>query len=161
MVMRRGGINTRRLAVNRQLTATPTADTMVQPHDEHQYLNLVRNIIETGNARPDRTGVGTRSLFGAQMRFSLRNAKIPVLTTKRVAWRMIVEELMWFISGSTDATKLQKRNVRIWDGHSSREFLDRSGFTERREGDLGPVYSFQWRHSGAKYKTCDDTYAGA
>lgn len=75
-------------------------------------------------------------------------------------WRGIAEELLWFIQGSTDAKLLQAKNVRIWDGNSTREFLDKQGFADREEGDLGPVYGFQWRHFGAEYKTCQDDYAG-
>lgn len=104
--------------------------------------------------------MGTKSIFGAQMRFDLRNDTFPLLTTKKTFFRGIAEELFWFIKGSTDAKILQDKNVRIWDGNSSREFLDKSGFHDRREGDLGPVYGFQWRHFGAKYTTCDDDYAG-
>lgn len=129
-------------------------------HEEHQYLDLVRHILATGVQRPDRTGTGTVSVFGAQMRFDLRDGRMPLLTTKRMAWRLIAEELLWFIRGSTDAKELQERNVHIWDGNSSREFLDASGFGEREVGDLGPVYGFQWRHCGAEYKTCRDSYAG-
>lgn len=134
--------------------------TQPPQHEEHQYLNLIKHILRTGAHRPDRTGTGTVSVFGAQMRFSLADGRIPVLTTKRVAWRMVAEELLWFIRGSTDAGELQARNVPIWDGNSSREFLDANGFAERAVGDLGPVYGFQWRHCGAEYKTCKDSYAG-
>ncbi|XP_059622631.1 thymidylate synthase [Phlebotomus argentipes] len=131
-----------------------------QQHDEMQYLQLIERIIETGAKRDDRTGVGTLSLFGAQMRFSLRDDVFPLLTTKRVFWRGVAEELIWFIRGSTDAKELQKKNVTIWNSNSTREFLDGMGFTEREEGDLGPVYGFQWRHFGAQYRTCKDDYTG-
>jgi len=130
----------------------------VEPHDELQYLNLVKHIIANGKKRSDRTGVGTVSVFGGQMRFNLRSQTFPLLTTKKVFFRGIAEELLWFIKGSTDAKILQEKNVRIWDGNSTREFLDKSGFTDREEGDLGPVYGFQWRHFGAKYGTCKDDY---
>lgn len=112
----------------------------------------------TGKTRSDRTGVGTVSIFGAQMRFNLRDDIFPLLTTKRVFWRAVVEELLWFIKGSTNAKELQDKKVHIWDGNSTREFLDKLGLTEREEGDLGPVYGFQWRHFGAEYKTCHDDY---
>lgn len=102
-------------------------------------------------------GVGTISIFGAQMRFSLRN-QFPLLTTKRVFWRGVAEELLWFIQGSTDAKVLQAKNIKIWDGNSTREFLDAHGFHEHEVGDLGPVYGFQWRHFGAEYKSCNDDY---
>lgn len=124
---------------------------LTSPHEELQYLSLVRRIITGGVRKGDRTGVGTFSLFGEQMRFSLRDS-FPLLTTKRVFWRGVAEELFWFIKGSTNANELAKKGVRIWDGNGSRSFLDSRGFTERDVGDLGPVYGFQWRHFGAEYK---------
>ena len=116
---------------------------VAEEHEELQYLQLIRKIIETGNKKGDRTGTGTLSLFGAQMRFSLRNGSFPLLTTKKVFYRGIAEELFWFIRGSTSARELQEKNVRIWDGNSSRAFLDSIGLKHREEGDLGPVYGFQ------------------
>lgn len=110
-----------------------------------------------GVARGDRTGVGTISIFGAQIRYDMRNA-FPLLTTKRVFWRAVAEELLWFVHGCTNAKVLQDKNIHIWDGNSDRKFLDQLGLTEREEGDLGPVYGFQWRHFGAKYRTCHDDY---
>lgn len=133
----------------------------VKNHDEYQYLNLITQIIEKGIKRSDRTGVGTLSIFGAQMRYNLRDNIFPLLTTKRVFWRGVAEELIWFIHGDTNAKTLQEKNIHIWDGNSTREFLDKMGFIKRDEGDLGPVYGFQWRHFGAKYKTCNDDYTGA
>uniref|UniRef100_A0A182TA77 Thymidylate synthase n=1 Tax=Anopheles maculatus TaxID=74869 RepID=A0A182TA77_9DIPT len=94
------------------------------------------------------------------MRFSLRNGVIPLLTTKKVFFRGVAEELLWFVKGSTNAKELQAKGIRIWDGNSTREYLDSCGFTDREEGDLGPVYGFQWRHFGATYKTCHDDYTG-
>lgn len=129
-------------------------------HEEHQYLNLIRNLIQNGNVKGDRTGTGTRSIFGAQMRFSLRHGKFPLLTTKRVFWRGLMEELLWFVRGSTNAKELQQKDVRIWDGNSSREFLDSLGLKDREEGDLGPIYGFQWRHFGAKYDNMYSDYSG-
>lgn len=141
-----------------------TSDAVPQPlmqpvHEEHQYLDLVRRILDTGIRKGDRTGTGTLSLFGAQMRFSLRDS-FPLLTTKRVFWRGVAEELFWFIHGSTDANKLKEKDIHIWDGNSSREFLDSRGFTARQVGDLGPVYGFQWRHFGAEYKDMGTDYKG-
>lgn len=127
--------------------------------DEQQYLNLIKHIITKGKTRSDRTGVGTISVFGAQMRFDLRET-FPLLTTKRVFWRGLAEELLWFIRGSTNAKELQAKKIHIWDGNSTREFLDGAGFKDREEGDLGPVYGFQWRHFGAKYTNCHDDYKG-
>jgi len=128
--------------------------------EERQYLDLTRHILTNGNERTDRTKTGTYSMFGATMRFSLRNNTMPLITTKRTFWRGVVEELIWFISGNTNANTLHDAGVRIWDAHGSRAYLDSLGLTEREEGDLGPVYGFQWRHFGAKYKTMHDDYKG-
>lgn len=129
-------------------------------HEEYQYLDHIKLIIEKGNKKSDRTGVGTLSIFGAQMRYSLRDDVFPLLTTKNVFWRAVVEELLWFIRGSTNSNELKDKKIHIWDGNSSREYLDSMGFTEREVGDLGPVYGFQWRHYGAEYKTFKDDYTG-
>ena len=126
-------------------------------HEENQYLNAIRDILRTGTHKSDRTGTGTISKFGLKMKFDCSRS-FPLLTTKDTFWRGIVEELIWFINGDTNAKHLQEKKVRIWDGNCSREFLDKLGLTEREEGDLGPVYGFQWRHAGAEYKTMHDNY---
>ncbi|XP_027903505.1 bifunctional dihydrofolate reductase-thymidylate synthase isoform X1 [Vigna unguiculata] len=128
-------------------------------HEENMYLKLVQEIISEGTIKGDRTGTGTLSKFGSQMRFNLRRS-FPLLTTKKVFWRGVVEELLWFISGSTNAKVLQEKNIHIWDGNASREYLDGVGLTEREEGDLGPVYGFQWRHFGARYTDMHADYSG-
>ncbi|KAG0658873.1 Thymidylate synthase [Monosporozyma unispora] len=129
--------------------------------EEDQYLDLCQRIIDEGEFRPDRTGTGTYSLFAPpQLRFNLADGQFPLLTTKKVFTRGIILELLWFIAGCTDGNKLSEQGVKIWEGNGSREYLDKLGLTDRREGDLGPVYGFQWRHFGAKYKTCDDDYTG-
>ncbi|KAG1692341.1 hypothetical protein DVH05_025511 [Phytophthora capsici] len=130
------------------------------PHEELQYLDLIRKILTQGAKREDRTGTGTLSVFGAQMRFSLRNNVFPLLTTKRVFWRGVAEELLWFISGDTSAKTLQEKDIHIWDGNGSREYLDSRGLQDREVGDLGPVYGFQWRHFGAKYTNMHADYSG-
>lgn len=112
-----------------------------------------------GAVRGDRTGTGTRSLFGRALRFDLRRS-FPLLTTKRVFWRGVVEELLWFVRGCTDAKALAAAGVGIWDGNASRAFLDARGLRHRAEGDLGPVYGFQWRHFGAAYVDKDADYSG-
>lgn len=117
---------------------------------EYNYLNLMKNILDNGNVRDDRTGTGTVSLFGTQMRFDISES-IPLLTTKRVPFRIILEELLWFCRGETDAKILQRKNIKIWDGNTSREFLDSRGLQNYPEGVLGPQYGFLWRHFGAKY----------
>ncbi|XP_052870571.1 thymidylate synthase-like, partial [Anopheles cruzii] len=136
------------------------AESEFENKEELGYLQLIREILAKGSKRDDRTGVGTVTLFGSQLRYSLRDGTFPLLTTKKVFFRGIAEELLWFIKGSTNAKELQAKGVRIWDGNSTREFLNSCGFTDREEGDLGPVYGFQWRHFGAKYETCHDDYRG-
>ncbi|KAF6737672.1 Thymidylate synthase [Oryzias melastigma] len=127
--------------------------------DERGYLDLVKYIMLKGKRKGDRTGTGVLSVFGAQVRYSLRD-QFPLLTTKRVFWKGILEELLWFIKGSTNAKELSDKGVKIWDANGSRAFLDNLGFTEREEGDLGPVYGFQWRHFGAEYKDMHTDYTG-
>jgi len=128
-------------------------------HDEMQYLRLIQTIIEKGKNKSDRTGTGTISIFGAQMRFDLRHS-FPLLTTKRVFWRGVVEELLWFVKGCTDGNVLKEKKVHIWDMNGTREFLDNRGLSHREVGDLGPIYGFQWRHFGAQYVDKDTDYTG-
>lgn len=130
-------------------------------HEEHQYLSLVRRVMDVGEVRPDRTGTGTLSIFAPpSFRFSLANDTLPLLTTKRTFLRAIVEELLWFIQGCTDSRVLSQKGIKIWDGNGSKDFLEKRGLGHRREGDLGPVYGFQWRHFGANYVNCDTDYTG-
>lgn len=75
-------------------------------------------------------------------------------------WRGVAEELLWFVRGSTNAKELQEKDIHIWDGNSSKEFLNKMGFHDREEGDLGPVYGFQWRHFGAPYADMHTDYTG-
>ncbi|XP_003747673.1 thymidylate synthase [Galendromus occidentalis] len=129
-------------------------------HPEQQYLDIIRLIMKDGRRKDDRTGVGTLSVFGTQSRYCLRGNIIPLLTTKRVFWRGVLEELLWFLRGSTNAKELSAKNVTIWDANGSRAFLDKLGFSAREEGDLGPVYGFQWRHFGATYIDMHTDYTG-
>ncbi|KAK5099783.1 Thymidylate synthase [Lithohypha guttulata] len=142
-------------------------------HEEHQYLNLIRTILAQGEHRPDRTGTGTLSVFcPPTIRFSLSKVDptspsgyshvLPLLTTKRVFTKAVIAELLWFIKGSTNSKELSNQGVHIWDGNGSREFLDKLGPPQslREEGDLGPVYGFQWRYFGAEYKDCHTNYEG-
>lgn len=126
---------------------------------EQQYLDLVKEIIETGYIDHGRNGK-TLAKFGHTMRFSLRDGTLPILTTKKVAYRSCFEELFWFIRGSTDNRELQEKKVYIWNGNSTRDFLDSRGLYERSVGDLGPVYGFQWRHFNATYTNSKADYTG-
>ena len=138
-----------------------STSTSVKPHDELQYLNLIRDVLDTGELRPDRTGTGTLTLFAPpSLRFSLANSTLPLFTTKKAFLRPIIEELLWFIKGQTDSTLLSRKGVKIWDRNGSKEFLEKRRLGHRRAGDLGPVCGFQWRHFGAGYVDADTDYSG-
>lgn len=117
------------------------------------YLDLLRTILERGKDRADRTGTGTRGIFGHQMRFDLREG-FPLLTTKKLHVKSIMHELLWFVRGETHVKPLQDAGVRIWNDWATAEQTARFG---RLEGDLGPVYGHQWRNFGATRKA-DGTY---
>jgi len=118
--------------------------------EEQQYLDSIREVINNGFQEVGRNGV-TRSVFGRSMRFSLKDGKVPIFTTKKLAWKTCLKELLWFINGETDAKKLQEQGVHIWDGNTSREFLDSRGLKLYPEGICGPIYGYQWRNFGANY----------
>ena len=118
-------------------------------HQEQQYLDLIKNILDNGTWEEGRNG-RTKSIFGNSMRFDLTNGKIPILTTKKTAWKTCLKELLWFIRGETDNKLLQDQGVHIWDGNTTREFLDSRGLNYR-EGLIGPGYGFQWRNFNAPY----------
>lgn len=134
---------------------------MIRRHPEFQYLDLLSDVLERGDERLDRTGVGTRSLFGAMVRFDLSDGTAPILTTKRVYWKTAVKEMLWFLTGGTNIQPLLRENVRIWTdwplAHYRRETgetISQDEFEQRvveddafaaRWGELGPVYGKQWR----------------
>lgn len=127
---------------------------------ERQYQALVQSVLDSGEKRADRTGHGTLAIFAPRpMKFDLSHGSLPLLTTKRVFFRGVAEELLWFIKGSTDANQLGERGVHIWDGNGSEAFLRKRGLPYRA-GDLGPVYGFQWRHFDAPYTSADADYTG-
>lgn len=125
-------------------------------HEEYQYLNLIENILENGVWEEGRNGK-TKSVFGQSMRFSLKDGKIPILTTKKTAWKTCLKELLWFIRGQTDNKILKEQGVHIWDANGSREFLDSRGLNHYQEDMLGPIYGYQWRHFNAEYNATDGT----
>lgn len=125
---------------------------------EQQYLALLNLIQTTGENRPDRTGVGTRSIFGARLEFDLRDG-FPLLTTKKMWFNGIKKELLFFLSGKTDSKILERQGVNIWKDHTTTKYLAEHKLPWR-EGDMGPLYPHQWRHAGAKYKGCSVDYTG-
>lgn len=128
-------------------------------HDENQYISLIEDIMNEGIMEETRNG-NAKTIFGATMHFDLTDNSIPFLTTKKLAWKTCLRELLWFISGSTDNKKLQEKNVKIWNDNASRNFLDSQGLSHLNENDLGPVYGHQWRHFNASYKDCKSDYSG-
>jgi thymidylate synthase len=129
------------------------------PHDENQYLNLINDILTKGDIVSGRNGEVITGI-GAVMQFSLENNTIPLLTTKRVAWKTCLKELLWFISGHTNNKILNEQGVYIWNDNASRDFLDAQGLTTLQENDLGPIYGHQWRHFNAPYTDCYADYDG-
>jgi thymidylate synthase len=118
--------------------------------EEYNYLNLLEKIIISGQKRIDRTGAGTLSIFAPDpLRFNISQS-VPLLTTKKMAWKTVIKELLWFLRGDTDAKILQKQNVHIWDKNTDRSFLDSRGL-DYPDGVLGPGYGWSWRFFGAEY----------
>jgi len=109
---------------------------------EIQYTNLLQNVLKTGVDSEGRNGI-TRSVFGKHLKFDLREG-FPLLTTKKMFLRGIIEELLFFIRGDTNTKMLEEKGVNIWKGNTSREFLDKMGF-KYPEGEMGPMYGYQWR----------------
>ncbi len=144
------------------------------PHTESQYLDLMRRVWEEGDERMDRTGVGTRSLFGETLRFDLRDGRVPLLTTKRIFWKTAAREMLWFLSGERNIRTLAEQGVHIWTDwplaayrNATGESIDRDTFEARivadeefarKWGDLGPVYGAQWRHWPKYDANADGSY---
>jgi len=133
-----------------KLTDTIFSNIQQFKHEEYQYLNIIENIIQNGFWEDGRNGK-TKSIFGNTMRFSLKDGKIPILTTKKMAWKVCLKELLWFIRGNTDNKLLKEQGVHIWDANGSREFLDSRGLKLYPVDMLGPIYGYQWRQFGASY----------
>jgi thymidylate synthase len=143
-----------------QQTDTIPSEPGASPHFERQYLDLMRQIWETGTEQVDRTGVGTRSVFGAQLRFDLAGGAMPLLTTKRVYWKTATREMLWFLTGNTNIRPLVLQGVKIWNEWPHAHYVKTTGnqialedfiarIAEDEEfaqawGDLGPVYGKQW-----------------
>lgn len=128
-------------------------------HDENQYLSLIRDINLYGSMQCGRNG-NALTAFGSSMHFNLANNVMPILTTKKIAWKICLKELLWFIKGDTNNKILKNNKVNIWNGNASREFLDSRNLHHLEEDDLGPIYGHQWRHFNAEYDTCNTDYNG-
>ncbi len=123
---------------------------------ERGYLNLLKDTLLSGEKKNTRNGI-VYSRFGTMITFQNLGTQLPLLTTKKMYVKGIIEELLWFLKGSTNAKELQDKGVHIWDGNSSREYLDSIGLSHYEEGELGPVYGWQWRNFGKSYiKNNDD-----
>jgi thymidylate synthase len=130
-------------------------------HPEYQFLDLLNRVLEKGDERVDRTGVGTKSLFGELLRFDLSQGQVPILTTKRVYWKTAIKEMLWFLTGGTNIRQLLEQNVKIWSDWPLAKYREATGeqisqdeFEQRvledeefarKWGELGPVYGKQWR----------------
>lgn len=119
-------------------------------HEEHQYLQLVEHILQNGVWENGRNG-RTKSIFGHSMRFSLQGGIMPLLTTKKTAWKTCFKELLWFLRGETNNRRLKEQGVHIWDANATREFLDSQGLMDYEENELGPIYGRQWRNFNKPY----------
>lgn len=124
---------------------------------EENYLSLLRQILDHGHSRDDRTNTGTISLFGQSLRYNI-SEQLPLLTTKKMNLRNIFEELMWFLRGQTDSKILENKGINIWKGNTNRVFLDKNNLSHYDEGDIGPMYGFNLHHYGATYQGCKSNY---
>jgi dihydrofolate reductase/thymidylate synthase len=132
------------------------------PHNpyESELLTLMRDVCVSGDPRMERTGHGAKSLFGEQLVFSLRNNRLPLMTTRMSSVKIIMSELMFILKGLTDARWLHTYKNHIWDANTTRDFLDKQGLRHLDVFDLGASYGFQMRHFGAKYVDCHTDYTG-
>ena len=125
-------------------------------HEEEQYLELIKDLFENSSIENGRNG-DTFCAIGSAMYFSLENNKIPILTTKKVAMKTCLKELLWFIKGQTNNKLLKEQKVHIWDLNGTKEFLESRGLSYE-EDDLGPVYGHQWRFFNSPYSSCHENY---
>ena len=139
----------------------PSHKRPIMAHPEQQYLDLLARVLDKGDERLDRTGIGTRALFGELLRFDLSGGEVPILTTKRVYWKTSVKEMLWFLTGGTNIRELLEQNVKIWtdwpldkyrrevDPDISQEAFEARILADEafaaEWGELGPVYGKQWR----------------
>jgi len=134
-------------------------DITKEKHEEYQYLNLLKDLLQEGKLEEGRNGKTLRGV-GSAMHFSLENGKIPVLTTKKTAWKTGTRELLWFIKGQTDNKILTEQGVGIWKGNTTAEFLEKCGLDYEPGRSIGPMYGFQARYWNAAYTGCETDYTG-
>jgi len=125
---------------------------------ERDYLHLLQKVLDEGTCRETRNG-SVRSLFGGQMKFNMEDNVFPLLTTKKMFMKGITKELEMFLNGITDSKWLEEHNVNIWKGNTTQEFINERGL-DYEEGDMGPMYGFQWKHWGETYVNKDTEYKG-
>ena len=109
------------------------------------YIDLLKDVLENGVDKNDRTGIGSRAVFGRLLRWNLQDG-FPIITTRKVSLRIAFEETMFFLRGETNTKLLEDKNINIWKGNTTREFLDARGLKHLPEGDMGKGYGYQWRH---------------
>jgi dihydrofolate reductase/thymidylate synthase len=126
--------------------------------EESYYLLELAHILEHGEPVMERTGTGTLQKFGVSLRFDLADGRIPVITSKRVHWKSVAEEILQFARGDIDGRKLESKGVKIWSGHTSRSHLDSIGGTHVETGSMWKAYGFQWRQLGLPYLGIDAPY---
>ena len=126
---------------------------------ELDYINLIKKVLDEGTYESTRNGT-TISIFGTMMKFSLENNTIPFITTKKLAWKTCLKELLWFINGSTNNDELTSKKVNIWTDNANeyKHRMNKNGI-DIHDGDLGPIYGHQWRHFNAEYKDCHSDYS--
>ena len=129
----------------------------IKNNGDIQYSKLVTRVLQNGEMKKSRNGE-VLSTFGESMEFSLNNYNIPILTTKHMAWKTCLKELLWFISGSTNNEVLVNQNVKIWNGNADPTFKENFGIYYTNANDLGPIYGHQWRHFNAPYSGCNSDY---
>lgn len=128
-------------------------------HEEYQYLNLLQDLLENGTLEEGRNGKTIRGV-GSAMHFSLEHGKIPVFTTKKAAWKTCLKELLFFCKGQTDNKILTDQKVHIWNGNTTKEFLESRGLNYEPGRSLGPIYGWNWRFWNANYTGCEVDYTG-
>ena len=143
--------------IDKYITFTKYINEKKINNDEYQYIDLLNKILTKGHVRQTRNAL-TYSIFGEFLKFNL-NGQFPILTTKRIYWRGVVEELLFFIRGQTNTNILTNKKVHIWTDNTRQSFLKKRKL-DYETGDMGPMYGFQWSHFGAEYKGMNHDYTG-